>query len=120
MPLFGSVWAFPEIFLKAARHGELDLMKGVSANVMCGQEGYFGTSSFQVMLDLEKMGELTAESEYVYHDDVYQTNVDIDKEFRDLEDTSEFCSAANLAISTNIENIQSVDMGSDDDYDVGF
>ena len=110
----------PEIFLKAARHGELDLIKGVSANVMCGQEGYFGTSSFQLVLDLEKMTQLTSESEYVDRNDVYQTNLDIDKEFRDLEDTSEFCSAANLAISTNIENIQSVDMGSDDDYDVGF
>ena len=110
----------PEIFLKAARHAELDLMKGVSANVMCGQEGYFGTSSFQVMLDLEKMSELTAESEYVHKDDIHQSNIDIDKEFRDLEDTSEFCSAANLAISTNIENIQAIDMGDDDDYDVGF
>ena len=110
----------PEIFLKAARHAELDLMKGVSANVMCGQEGYFGTSSFQVMLDLENMSELTAESEYVHKDDIHQSNIDIDKEFRDLEDTSEFCSAANLAISTNIENIQAIDMGDDDDYDVGF
>ena len=27
----------PEMFLRAARHGELDPMRGVSANVMCGQ-----------------------------------------------------------------------------------
>ena len=33
----------PEMFLKAAKHGEVDIMRGVSANVMCGQEGYFGT-----------------------------------------------------------------------------
>ena len=33
----------PEMFLKAAKHGELDMMRGVSANVMCGQEAYFGT-----------------------------------------------------------------------------
>jgi len=32
----------PEMFLRAARHAELDPMTGVSANVMCGQEGYFG------------------------------------------------------------------------------
>jgi DNA-directed RNA polymerase II subunit RPB1 len=44
----------PEMFLKAARHGELDNMKGVSANVMCGQEGYYGTSSFQTMFDVEE------------------------------------------------------------------
>jgi DNA-directed RNA polymerase II subunit RPB1 len=45
----------PEMFLQAARHGELDNMRGVSANVMCGQEGYYGTSSFKVMLDLNEM-----------------------------------------------------------------
>ena len=28
-------------------------MKGVSANVMCGQEGYFGTSAFDVILDMD-------------------------------------------------------------------
>ena len=45
----------PEMFLRAARHAELDPMRGVSANVMCGQEGYFGTSAFQVLLDTERM-----------------------------------------------------------------
>lgn len=48
----------PEMFLRAARHGELDHMRGVSSNIMCGQEGYFGTSSFQVVLDINKMKEL--------------------------------------------------------------
>ena len=50
----------PEMFLKAARHGELDMMRGVSANVMCGQEGFFGTSAFQVMLDMDKLQEFNA------------------------------------------------------------
>ena len=40
------------MFLRAARHGELDMMHGVSANIMCGQEGNFGTNSFQVFLDM--------------------------------------------------------------------
>ena len=44
-----------EMFLQAARHGELDNMRGVSANVMCGQEGYYGTSSFQVHVDNEML-----------------------------------------------------------------
>ena len=44
-----------EMFLKAAKHGELDNMRGVSANVMCGQEGYYGTSSFQVYVDTNKL-----------------------------------------------------------------
>jgi len=48
----------PEMFLRAARHGEMDIMRGVSANVMCGQEGYFGTNSFQTILDLQEMNTL--------------------------------------------------------------
>ena len=50
----------PEMFLKAARHGELDEMRGVSSNVMCGQEGYYGTSSFSLFLDLDEFSKLTA------------------------------------------------------------
>jgi DNA-directed RNA polymerase II subunit RPB1 len=42
-----------EMFLKAARHGELDKMRGVSSNIMCGQEGQYGTNSFQVFLDMK-------------------------------------------------------------------
>ena len=45
----------PEMFLKAAKFAELDPMRGVSANIMCGQEGYFGTNSFDLILDLEKL-----------------------------------------------------------------
>jgi DNA-directed RNA polymerase II subunit RPB1 len=45
----------PEMFLKAARHAELDTMRGISANVMCGQEGYYGTAAFQVVLDINEM-----------------------------------------------------------------
>ena len=53
----------PEMFLKAARHGELDNMRGISGNVMCGQEGYFGTNSFQVLLDMSKLDKLKSSEE---------------------------------------------------------
>ena len=49
----------PEMFLKAAKHAELDEMRGVSANVMCGQEGFYGTSAFQVLLDMQEMNKLS-------------------------------------------------------------
>ena len=48
----------PEMFLRAARHAELDLMTGVSSNIMCGQEGYFGTGSFQIMLNMDEVNKL--------------------------------------------------------------
>jgi DNA-directed RNA polymerase II subunit RPB1 len=50
----------PEMFMKAAKHGELDTMRGVSANVMCGQEGFYGTSAFQVILDMDEMIQLNS------------------------------------------------------------
>ena len=53
----------PEMFLKAAKFAELDMGRGVSFNVMCGQEGYYGTSMFDVMLDLDKLHETVAEVE---------------------------------------------------------
>lgn len=49
----------PEMLLRAARFGELDNMRGVSANVMCGQEGYYGTSAFQVLFDTDAYLELS-------------------------------------------------------------
>jgi len=106
----------PEIFLKAARHAELDLMKGVSANVMCGQEGYFGTGSFEVVLDLNKMTELAKEEKYEYKD----TNEFIDKEFAELENTNDFCSIANMSIYSNIIDGPSSVFQDDDDYEISF
>ena len=53
----------PKMLLRAARHGELDNMRGVSANVMCGQEGYYGTSAFQVLFDTEKYIEFSIKNE---------------------------------------------------------
>ena len=47
-----------EVLLNAARHANLDHMRGVSASVLCGQYGNYGTGSFNVILDLEKMKDL--------------------------------------------------------------
>ena len=44
-----------EMLLNAARHGNLDNMRGVSSNVMTGQFGYFGTGAFNLLLDLQAM-----------------------------------------------------------------
>ena len=48
----------PEMFLRAARFAQLDEMRGVSANIMVGQEGYYGTNSFQILLDIKKVHQL--------------------------------------------------------------
>ena len=108
----------PEIFLKAARHAELDMVKGVSANVMCGQEGYFGTSAFQVVLDINKMAELTVEQDMKDPAPSTEDLEDIiDKEFKNMEDVGEYCSSANITFTTGIENIKPLDFGGHDGDD---
>lgn len=47
-----------EVLLDAARHAEVDYMRGVSASVMCGQTGNYGTGSFNIVLDMNEMQKL--------------------------------------------------------------
>jgi DNA-directed RNA polymerase II subunit RPB1 len=106
----------PEMFLKAARHAELDSMRGVSANVMCGQEGFFGTSAFQTVLDIDEIVKLSSQQWKSQNE-----AADIEAAFGDVEDTSDQCSVGNIAIKSNIHSIKSTNVGSqDDDYDMGF
>ena len=108
----------PEMFLKAARHGELDPMRGVSANVMCGQEGLFGTNMFQTMIDIDEMMKLDESKEWQQSD----VQNEIEAAFGDLEDPTEACAMENIAVANNIMDIKGADFGdeSDSDYDPGF
>jgi len=103
----------PEMFLKAARHAELDTMRGISSNVMCGQEGLYGTASFQVVLDINEM--INLDEKYKYE---YKSTEDMieDQLFSGLETKEDPCSKQNLEIQTNVSNIKMEEMGSDDDY----
>ena len=101
----------PEMFLRAARHAELDLMTGVSSNIMCGQEGYYGTGSFQIMLNMEEINKLdNAElEEKVNISDFLQVNKD------------EPCSKQNIVMNTSTEYIQGKYSGDiSTEYDPGF
>ena len=106
----------PEMFMKAARHGELDTMRGVSANIMCGQEGYFGTSAFQVILNIEEMQQLTETTEYK------KENIDdeIADFFDNVTDINDPCSMANLSIQNNVNIIDTTNTYDDNDYNPGF
>ena len=104
----------PEMFLKAARHADLDTMKGISANVMCGQEGFYGTSAFQVVLDIEEMQKLEATSEYK----PINVEDEIDTFFSGTQTTADACSK--IGIQNNVITLHTVDMGKDNDYNPGF
>ena len=102
----------PEMFLKAARHAELDLMTGVSSNIMCGQEGNFGTGSFQVLLNIDEMNKLGSA--------VLEEKINID-DMLQIEDPNDICSKQNIIISGNTEYINSYNTGDiDDDYELDF
>jgi DNA-directed RNA polymerase II subunit RPB1 len=106
----------PEMFLKAARHAELDTLKGISANVMCGQEGFFGTSAFQVVLDIDEMIKMEAAAEYKNVDVVEE----IDKFFGNIDNPTDNCSVNKISIQNNAISIKPKDMGEDNDYNPGF
>ena len=104
-----------EVLLNASRHGEFDHMRGVSANVMCGQFGNYGTGAFQVVLDMKEMEKLDA-----FDVNVTSVQESIEKGF-EKRGTSE-CSKSDIAIQNNIANISKDKIGNvcDDGYNVGF
>jgi len=106
----------PEMFLKAARHAELDTLRGISANVMCGQEGHFGTAAFQVVLNIEEMQKLEAASEYKY----VNTDEEIEKFFEGAVSPDDTCGPNKIGIQNNVITIKPENFGSDNTYNPGF
>jgi DNA-directed RNA polymerase II subunit RPB1 len=103
-----------EVFLDAARHGEFDDMRGVSANVMCGQYGKYGTNMFNVILDMNEMVKLK-ESNIVLKTE----EEEIEEMFGLNKNEEDICSKIEIRsnISTILPNGQEI---CDDGYDMGF
>jgi DNA-directed RNA polymerase beta' subunit len=105
-----------EVLLNASRHADFDHMRGVSANVMMGQMGVFGTGSFKLILDMDKMKKLNDTDV-----DMRNTNDEIEKEFGLIDDKTDTCSKPNIEIQNNITNLKYSETNqTDDDYDLGF
>jgi len=107
-----------EVLLKASRHADFDHMRGVSASVMMGQHGYFGTGCFNLVLDMKEIENM---------DDVEVNTTDekqeIEKLFGNLEDKGDSCAKNKIEIKNNLSAIKSEDIGdcnNDDGYDMGF
>lgn len=112
----GTFEVHTEVFLNAARHADFDHMRGVSANVMMGQVGYYGTNAFNLVLDMKETEKLTDAQL-----DVTDTNTEIQKMFKISEETSDICSKSNIVIQNNIANIKQGETKiCDDDYNMGF
>ena len=101
----------PEMFFKAAVHGELDPLTGVSSNVMCGQKGLFGTNMFQVVYDINTA--LNSENQY----DFSKTTNKLE-ELEELENNTELTEeniCDNIEISNSINNINKNEVIEDND-----
>lgn len=107
-----------EVLLNAARHAEFDHMRGVSATVMLGQHGYFGTNAFGVVLDMKEMDTLDAT---VVEKGAGGVSEQIEKLFSFRETEDDACSQSKIEIKNNIVNIKKENRDHcDDDYNMGF
>jgi DNA-directed RNA polymerase II subunit RPB1 len=99
-----------EVLLNAARHADFDHMRGVSASVMCGQYGQYGTGAFNVVLDMKEMAKLANAN--------LQKKDDIEAMFELGKKGDPAC---DVKIRNNISSIKRDDgVVCDDDYNMGF
>jgi len=103
-----------EVLLNAARHADFDQMRGVSASVMCGQYGNYGTGAFGLVLDMNEMSKL--------EDKIVEKPNSIEEMFGVAQEKiSDNCSKNNIEIKNNISNIKQGDATvCNDDYNIGF
>jgi DNA-directed RNA polymerase beta' subunit len=103
----GTYEMHTEVFLDASRHADFDQMRGVSANVMCGQPGYYGTNAFNLLLDMKKM-------ENINDMEVFKED-NINKHFEKSASEEEKCDIKKIEVDNNVENIQATEIGGCDD-----
>ena len=102
----------PEMFLRAARHAQLDTVRGVSANVMLGQEGHFGTGLPSIVLDMDALQKLG--------DAQLETGTDIEAAFG-VDVAGDPCSRQALESTVSAEAVSAKAVGIvPDGYDLGF
>ena len=73
----------PDIIARAALFGELDLVKGVSSNIMLGQEVPIGTGSVNLLFDEEKFIEMSKE---IMVSETKEEKIEIDTEKQEFLD----------------------------------
>lgn len=101
------------MFMRAARHAQLDPVTGVSANVMLGQRVSVGTGSFQILMQPSRVRESTRSRRK--KDDrsiteMFQTKV-----------RSSGCHPDDLSIPDAVVQGTGVETGAvPDDYDIGM
>jgi DNA-directed RNA polymerase II subunit RPB1 len=94
-------------------------MKGVSANIMCGQEGYYGTSCFKVLVNNDVLMSFPPEPKDT--ENGLDEELDQDELLNKLKaDSNDECNNNNLLIESSISSIKPVIMGTSEDYELDF
>ena len=114
-----------EMLLNGAKHGLLDNLKGVSANVMTGQAFLGGTNAFQLHIDLNKMESLNTQATLVLESksemdelsESFSQALTISKEKKMDE-----CSQEKIIINNYLSGMSVKDSKPclQDNYDIGF
>jgi len=107
----------PEMFLKAAKHGELDNMKGVSANIMCGQQGYYGTNCFKVLVDNDFLISIKPQEPSTHSEDESDEQALLNQI---SSETPNECSTNSLLIESSVASIKNINNGTSNDYELDF
>ena len=109
-----------EMLLNGAKHGLLDNLKGVSANVMTGQPFLGGTNAFQLHIDLKKMESLNTEASLVVESK--SAMEDLESAFSQASKKIDDCSQEKIVIQNYLSGMQVHDSKPclQDNYDVGF
>jgi DNA-directed RNA polymerase II subunit RPB1 len=113
-----------EKLLEAARHGHLDNMRGVSANVMTGQFGYFGTGAFNLLLDLQTMEKHNQEKaeKVSFEDSMGNIENAFHRTRQEMRQQNTSCDMDTVTIDNNLADDVEVPKTNcqEDDYDMGF
>jgi len=119
-----------EVLLNSARHSEFDPVNSVSANVLLGQHGKFGTNLFNLVLDMEQYQKQGFSGKV----DMTDTEEEIEKSFQKSAENKEgnMCSKNKIELKNHLENIRNdthsnttssvlgENVCDDDEYDMGF
>lgn len=91
------------MFINASVRGELDIMRGASANTMLGQEGHYGTGAFQVHLSLPDMSRVTATTDAASR--IPPTLEQMEKAAAERDMGEEMCRPENMMMRHGAANI---------------
>jgi DNA-directed RNA polymerase II subunit RPB1 len=92
-------------------------MKGVSANIMCGQQGYYGTNCFKVLVDNDFLISIKPQEPSTHNEDESDEQELLNQI---SSETPNECSTNSLLIESSVASIKNINNGTSNDYELDF